>query len=585
MRVQTIHRNFLAVMLVVSLACLAHAATPVLTGDTYTSRFFVGRNYGGAPNLYVGGGNTAFLRFSLSTLPGGTTSEQIAKATLVVYVNRVNRPGMISLCSIPSTWNENTLTQRNIPGCAGVKTNPIATTRAKNFISVDVTTLVKASIDTSAADFAVAISADSYAPGTFISLDSKENVHPAVLNLQITGPQGLMGPMGPVGPMGPIGPQGPAGTSVSAATTSTIESDFWSLVSNPFTLNSDGWSHHGNKMEIGDVVANMSPDVNWANWGRAVISNDGTDPNFGNTALNVTSYANNSSDLYGAYYEVALDPSNLTQTGGVDGIFVELDTPTPDRLFSPAKIRKMANFTAWGEIPAPISELYGFNVDRLGAASADDVIGVRVNQIYNTANPDKAWAIKTNQGKVEFGDKLIVHGNVDATGFTINGQPFVGAVGPMGPQGLTGPQGPDGPQGPAGPAGPSGSPMVLFTLGADLGGGNIGNQFFNVSTGTASNSETPSSKALMPIACTVSSLIVVTDAAPGAAIETFTLRWGTSPAVSPTSLSCVLAGSLQSCTATGAVSVVPGDFLDLELTVGDSNLPPAQHAWIALACQ
>ena len=588
-------------ILLISLTPVVHAAPAILSGDTYTSRIFAAQNFGSSTNLYVGSGNTTFLQFAFSTLPAGTTSSGIAKTTLVLYVNRVNTPGMISVCAVSAGWNELSLTQRNAPVCSGGKIGPISTVSARNFISIDVTDLVKASIDVSATKFAVAVSASSLAPGTSIWLDSKENTHPAVLDVTlagpqgpagpqgIAGPQGLMGAIGPMGPVGPAGPQGPMGpsgeTATSLASLDSTTPDFWSLTSNPFTLNSDGWTHHSNKSEFGDVVANMSPDVNWANWGRTVIANDGSNPNYSNTALNVTSFTNNASDLYGAYFEVALDPSNLPQTGGVDGIFVELDTPTPDRLFNPGKIRKMADFTAWGEIPAPITSLYGFHVDRLGATNADEVIGVRVNEIYNTTNPDKAWAIKTNQGKVEFGDKLIVHGNVDATGFTVNGQPFVGAVGPMGPQGLTGPQGPEGPQGPAGTPGPAGSPLVFFSFGSDIGGANVGDQFFNVMSGSRTATETPGAKTLMPVGCTVDSLTVTVDTAPGASSEAFTLRWGNSPSLSTTSLSCVIAGSSQSCSTSGAVSVAAGDFLGLQLTVSYSTVPAPQHVWVAMVCR
>src|SRR6185312_17405704 len=39
-------------------------------------------NYGGLSNLYVGNGNTTFLKFDLKTLPTGTTAAQVTQATL-----------------------------------------------------------------------------------------------------------------------------------------------------------------------------------------------------------------------------------------------------------------------------------------------------------------------------------------------------------------------------------------------------------------------------------------------------------------------------------------------------------------------
>jgi len=58
-------------------------------------------NFKTLSNLYVGNGNTAQLRFDLSglsTFP--ITSSQIAKATLTIFVNRVNTAGTVNLLTV-----------------------------------------------------------------------------------------------------------------------------------------------------------------------------------------------------------------------------------------------------------------------------------------------------------------------------------------------------------------------------------------------------------------------------------------------------------------------------------------------------
>ena len=68
---------------------LAHATSATLAGDASVNSTRMTTNYGAISNLYVGNGNTSLLQFDLSSLPDGTTSAQIAAATLRFYVNRV----------------------------------------------------------------------------------------------------------------------------------------------------------------------------------------------------------------------------------------------------------------------------------------------------------------------------------------------------------------------------------------------------------------------------------------------------------------------------------------------------------------
>src|SRR5271168_3347844 len=84
-----------AVVTALVLTSVASATVFPVVGDTHVSSSRSTANFGTLSNRYVGNGNTALLQFDLSTLPAGTTSSQIAKATLTIFVNRVNSAGVV----------------------------------------------------------------------------------------------------------------------------------------------------------------------------------------------------------------------------------------------------------------------------------------------------------------------------------------------------------------------------------------------------------------------------------------------------------------------------------------------------------
>jgi len=61
------------------------------------------------------GGNQALIQFNASALPAGTTSAGIAKATLRLWVNKVNTPGSIDVFATQSAWSESTATFNSAP--------------------------------------------------------------------------------------------------------------------------------------------------------------------------------------------------------------------------------------------------------------------------------------------------------------------------------------------------------------------------------------------------------------------------------------------------------------------------------------
>ena len=93
----------------------AHATDVILTGDAHVSLTRSTTNFGTLSNLYVGNANTVLLQFDLNTLPSGLTASQVSRATLTVFVNRVNSGGTVSLSPVTSAWSESGVTYATSP--------------------------------------------------------------------------------------------------------------------------------------------------------------------------------------------------------------------------------------------------------------------------------------------------------------------------------------------------------------------------------------------------------------------------------------------------------------------------------------
>lgn len=191
------------------LAVRAAVGQATLVADTHLNAALPTINSGSISNVNVGGGYTGLLQFDLSLLPSGTTSTQISRAVLRVYVNRMDTPGLVSLTPATSGWSEYNVTYQTIPSLGAVA-HVFSVSQAGAYVAVDVTSLVRGWVVAPATNFGVALTAGT----AVLQLDSKENdltSHPAALDVTLVS-QGPVGPAGAIGAAGPIGPQGVPGT-------------------------------------------------------------------------------------------------------------------------------------------------------------------------------------------------------------------------------------------------------------------------------------------------------------------------------------------------------------------------------------
>ena len=182
-----------------------------LVADTHLNAALPAMNSGAISNVNIGGGYTGLLQFDLSLLPSGTTSAQISRAVVRVYVNRMDTPGLVSLTAVTSGWSEYGVTYQTIPSL-GTVAQVFSVSQAGAYVAVDVTSLVRSWLSAPTTNFGVALTAGT----AVLQIDSKENdltSHAAALDITLVaqGPAGATGPTGAIGPAGPVGPQGATG--------------------------------------------------------------------------------------------------------------------------------------------------------------------------------------------------------------------------------------------------------------------------------------------------------------------------------------------------------------------------------------
>jgi hypothetical protein len=216
----------------------ANAVEALLLQDTYVDNGTTGgkpppnnSNYGAGIDLRVFKGNgrfgRAFLKFSLATLPPGTTASDVSHARLRFWLNSNSTAvGSISLNPVTTAWDELTLKDSStgtlafgLPKLLDLPVNSI-----NNFISIDVTDWVKAWLNGTLVNEGIEVEPAASTTLLNLAFDSKESnqtSHEPRLEVSLSR-TGLAGPPGPAGSPGPPGAIGPAGIPGAAGTAGAI---------------------------------------------------------------------------------------------------------------------------------------------------------------------------------------------------------------------------------------------------------------------------------------------------------------------------------------------------------------------------
>jgi hypothetical protein len=203
-------KGIAAVVCVILGLGVAHATEATVTGDATVNSAYPATNFGGLSNLRVNSNSTALIQFNLSSLPAGTTASQIGKATLKLFVNRIDASGLVNVAPVTGAWTESAVTYTTIPSIGSTVTS-FTPTAAQQYIVIDITSLVQGWITTPASNDGIALTSTA---GNVV-FDSKENdetSHAAHLDITITS-QGAIGSTGATGATGAQGVQGIQGTA------------------------------------------------------------------------------------------------------------------------------------------------------------------------------------------------------------------------------------------------------------------------------------------------------------------------------------------------------------------------------------
>jgi hypothetical protein len=210
------------------------ALTIVVNNDTMvdSARTRTNTNYGASGVLGVKNmvsTQRTFAKFDLTALPQHSV---ISRATLRIFVNKVGKPGKLTVNMVSTDWSEDALTDNSqltlVPliNQSAAATLAIEPTDEKHYINYDITALVQDWQTNPQSNFGIALTPPADGTPVNVALDSKESTgtsHPMEIELAFEGPKGAKGDQGDpgikgtkgdtgaTGPQGAAGPQGQAG--------------------------------------------------------------------------------------------------------------------------------------------------------------------------------------------------------------------------------------------------------------------------------------------------------------------------------------------------------------------------------------
>jgi hypothetical protein len=522
---------------------IANAAQVTLVGDASVSTARPSTNFGTLSNLYVGNGNSAYLQFDLGSLPAGTTSSQIARATLTVFVNRVNAAGSVSLAPVTSGWSESAVTSSSAP-TVGATSGIFMAAAAGQYVTLDVTALVQGWVTTPATNFGFALTSDT----ANLLLDSKENDetgHAATLDVTITsegatGPQGVQGPQGPIGatgangaqgPIGPagangaagtVGPQGVAGPIGPAGAAGANGADGATGAAGPVgTIGVvTNWSSTVT-YQVGQVVFCVACSSNGSSY-VALAANTNQDPPTQTGIWNLIAEhgfigAQGIEGPVGATGPTG--PTGLTGstgatgptgTTGAIGPIGPIGLPGSTGATGPAGTTGAAGATGATGAPGYLPQVAAYSA---GTTYAQGSAVVYQGSTYQSVSDGNTGNLPTNP---TFWTVIAEAGATGATG-AAGATGAVGPQGPQGPIGNTGPAGTAGATGAAGPAGAAGSQGPIGNTGPAGTAGATGAAGAAGATGPAGPQGTAGTGSVTTVTATATN-----TAAPGAGTVTIT---------------------------------------------------------------
>jgi hypothetical protein len=589
----------------------ASATDVALIGDASVNSAHPSVNYGALSNLYVASGNTAFLQFDLSTLPTGTTSAQISRATLTVFVNRVNTAGAVTVSPVTGSWGEYSVTSTSAPA-TGSSIGSLPVSVAGEYVSGDVTAQVQAWVTAPPSNNGLAL-ASSGANALFDSKENDETGHAARLDITLVsqGPQGVQGPIGPAGAPGVAGPVGPAGANGLPGPQG---------IQGP--IGATGAAGVQGPAGVGMVYQNTY------NAGTTYAANDAVTYNGSSYISLQNSNLGHQPDVSLPFWELfaaagVTGPAGPTGATGATGLIgpqgpqgiagntgpvgpIGLTGPTgATGLTGPQGIQGVAGNTgpagATGA-PGPVGPT-GVT-GPAGATGAAGAIGPQGPPV-NFQGP---WSIATTYvlgDAVSFNGSTyisIVPGNVgfqpDISNMKWGLLAQAGAVGATGAAGPAGPAGPTGPTGATGPQGPAGGGSHIFAASVILGQANSTTQFFSLNS-----SYDPSNvgtfltynqfATTFPQACTFDSMFLTSGQSGfgsfGSPITITLFRNGAATALT-SAITPPSANTLASAQITGqSVSIAEGDTVALEATstsfTTNGSFVPIATVSVSLHCQ
>jgi hypothetical protein len=204
---------FCGLTLIPAIACAQYAP---LTQDSYVAPGNA-TNFGSAATVNVGGPNAAeaLVQFDLTTLPAGTTSANVAKATLTLFVSKVGAPGAVNISVANGPWTEAGVngSSSTVPAAAVASGVPVA--QANAYLYVDATAAVQAWLSGTTNSGFIITAATGAVNVAFDSKESATTSHPASLYITLVN-SGPLGPTGATGARGATGAQGATGVQGAA---------------------------------------------------------------------------------------------------------------------------------------------------------------------------------------------------------------------------------------------------------------------------------------------------------------------------------------------------------------------------------